>query len=372
MTGNAGLHSGKLHFRISKSKRVDVQKALLKNFFACGWAKISTVIFRLIGTYPSSFLGIEDYGRWLVLYALPSWLSVANLRRSVAANDMSMAIGKGDANSARTMFSSTFRVVCYIFVGGILLFFPLIFLFHWERFLQLPSARHQEITGVLIWFTLSTLLSFFGDIFQARFRAARKAHSYMLLYSFRPWLELIFMLIVLQFTTRLDYLASSVFFSTIIFLISVQWLSLKAMPSLTYSRHWVEKGLLKHLFRKGIAFQAFPLGNALIYQGNILVIQMILGPAAVAVFGSARTLVRSINQMLELISQVMWPELSILFRAGHFAKAARLHRIGVLVSVVPPYFRSAFIIVREKVHLVDGRFHFITTRLLLLFFANSL
>jgi len=37
--------------------------------------------------------------------------------------------------------------------------------------------------------------------------------------------------------------------------------------------------------------------------------------------------------MLELVNQVMWPELSILFGTGDMQKAARLHRMGVVLSI---------------------------------------
>jgi O-antigen/teichoic acid export membrane protein len=320
--------------------QIELKKALFKNFLASGWGKISTIVLKLVQVpLLLLFLGAEDYGRWLVLYTLPSWLSLANLGfGSVAGNDISIAIGKGEHRTASMIYSTTFQVITYLLVGGLLLLFPLAAFFNWEQFLQLPATRHNEIMGVLIWFTLSTLLSFFGELFQARFRAARKAHIYIYLCSFRPLLELVAMIVVLQFTTRLDFLALAIFCSTIIFIAAAQWLSYRAMPALSYHRADVQKDQLRGLFRKGMAFQAFPLGNALIFQGNILVVQMVLGPVAVAVFGSIRTLVRSINQMLELINQVMWPELSILFGTGELHKAARLHRIGVAVSITIALF----------------------------------
>lgn len=112
---------------------MEVQKALLNNLFAGGWAKVSTVIFRLVQVpILLSFLGIEDYGRWLVLYALPSWLSLANLGfGSVASNDISMAVGKGDIARARTVLSSTLRLVNYLFAGGALVLIPLAIFVHW-------------------------------------------------------------------------------------------------------------------------------------------------------------------------------------------------------------------------------------------------
>src|SRR5258705_6447697 len=113
---------------------MELRKALFKNFLAGSWGKISTVIFRLVQVpVLLSFLGIEDYGRWLVLYTLPSWLSLANLGfGSVAANDISIAIGKGDIRTASMIFSSTFRVVTYILAGGLIFILPPAIFFHWE------------------------------------------------------------------------------------------------------------------------------------------------------------------------------------------------------------------------------------------------
>jgi O-antigen/teichoic acid export membrane protein len=350
---------------------VELKKALFKNFLAGGWGKISSVLFRLVQIpILLSFLGIEDYGRWLVLYTLPSWLSLANLGfGSVAANDISIATGQGDMVKARMIFSSTLRVVTYIVAGGCILMLPAAIFLDWEKFLQLPADRHNEIMWVLIWFTLSTLLSFFGEIFQARFRAARQAHVFILISSFRPWVELLIMIIILQFTTRFDHLALSLLISTILFIVAVQWMSYRAMPQLSYSSSLVQKNQFRNLFRKGLAFQAFPLGNALIYQGNIIIVQLILGPVAVAIFGSVRTLVRSINQMLELINQVMWPELSILFGTGDLHKAARLHRLGVVLSIgIAFIFVLALGVFGEKLFAVWTGGAFVLSKTLLLLF----
>ena len=92
------------------------------------------------------------------------------------------------------------------------------------------------------------------------------------------------------------------------------------------------------LFQKGIAFQAFPLGNAILFQGNLLVVQYILGSTAVVLFATARTLVRSINQIFELANQVIWPELSHMLGLGDLTQAARLHRFAVGVTLLVSIF----------------------------------
>jgi O-antigen/teichoic acid export membrane protein len=198
----------------------------------------------------------------------------------------------------------------------------------------------------MIWLCSSVFLSFTTDVLSGRFRAARKAHLSMLVDSFKPWLELLLMVIVLEFSTRFDYLGMSLFMSMMAYLIINTWLSSLSMPSLRFSIKDIDVKLFGFLFRKGAAFQAFPLGNALLFQGNLLVIQTILGPVAVALFATARTLVRSINQFMEMINSIVWPELSILIGSNDLVKAARLHRIAVgctfIISIVCVFILSIF------------------------------
>ncbi len=317
-----------------------LKAALIRNSLASGWGKISTVLFRLVQIpVLLAFLGVEDYGRWLVLYSFPSWIQLANLGfGSVASNEMSMAAAAGNIDKAKTVYSTTLALVTAIFVTGFVLISAIVPFLPSESLLKLPVDRHREITMVIIWFTISTLLTFYGEVYEARFRAARKAHMPVLLYSFRPWLELGAMVIVLQFSHRFDHLALAVLAVSLLFTFAMKALSYRAINEITFSRSFIRKEQFRPLFKKGLSFQAFPLGNALIYQGNIMVVQIILGPVAVAVFGSVRTLVRSINQMLELINQVMWPELSLLFGVGDYKRIARLHRIGVSVSIAAACF----------------------------------
>ena len=306
------------------------------NFFAGSWGKISAIIIRLVQVpLLLSVLGVDDFGRWLVLSSIPAWLTLANIGfGSVASNEMSMAVAGGDVARAKNIFSTTLALVFVIACVGSFIVISIAPFINWEDFLKVPSSHHQELVLAVIWFALSIFLSFSAEAFGGRFRAARKAHTAVVLTSFRPWLELIGMVVVLQFSTRFDYLALSMLAATVIHLIVMNVFSRRAFPELSFSVASIRKEQFRLLFQKGIAFQAFPLGNALLFQGNLLIVQAILGPAAVALFGTARTLVRSVNQVMEMINQVIWPELSLLLGAEDYTKAARVHRMGVGLSLL--------------------------------------
>jgi len=212
-----------------------LKAALIRNSLASGWGKISTVLFRLIQVpVLLSFLGIEDYGRWLVLYSFPSWIQLANLGfGSVASNEMSMAAAAGNIGKARAVYSTTLALVIAIFIGGLLLVSGIVPFLPSEQLLKLPAARHSEITLVIIWFTISTLLTFFSEVYEARFRSARKAHMPVILYSFRPWFELLGMVIVLQFSHRFDNLALAVLGTSVLYTLAMKWLSYRSKKEIT-------------------------------------------------------------------------------------------------------------------------------------------
>lgn len=315
---------------------MSVKISLLRNAGAGVWGKLSVLFFQLVQVpLLLSALGVDDYGRWIVLYSLPSWLLLANMGLgSVASNEMSMAISAKDLPRAKSLFSTTFSMLMALTFGVLIIVASVSFFIPWEVFLKSNSDRHVEFSLAVIWLIFSVLISFLGELYGGRFRAAKKAHLAILLSSVKPWLDLSFMFVALQFNTRFDYIALGILGSTTLYLLTVQYLSWRSLPELKFSFKTIDKTQLKKLFQKGMAFQAFPLGNAILFQGTVLVVQAILGPASVALFGTARTLIRTVSQGMELINQTIWPELSHLFGAGDHEKVKRLHRSAVGIAIV--------------------------------------
>src|SRR5947207_887377 len=99
---------------------MQVKAALFRNAIAGGAGKISVLLFRLVQVpLLLTALGIPEFGRWLVISSLPSWLTLANLGfGTVAANEMSMAVAEGNLERANRVFSTTLALVGAIGVLG--------------------------------------------------------------------------------------------------------------------------------------------------------------------------------------------------------------------------------------------------------------
>jgi O-antigen/teichoic acid export membrane protein len=96
---------------------------------------------------------------------------------------------------------------------------------------------------------------------------------------------------------------------------------------------WIRYGIrharlitIKKLTAPAFGFMAFPLGYALNLQGLVLVIGATLGPVAVVSFSTLRTMSRLNSQLIGIIKNTLWPELSRAFGEGKISLARRLHR----------------------------------------------
>jgi O-antigen/teichoic acid export membrane protein len=315
---------------------MELQKNIFKNASAGIFNKVSNSLIRFLQVpLLIHFLGVEDFGRWTVLYTIPAWLTFTNFGfGSVGANEMSIYVSQGKIKDAQQVFSTIFVLIFGIFIIGLVLCILIIPIINWEDFLKSDLIRHNEFSNGVLWLCLSVFVSFFNEAFLGIYRAAHKAHLAILLSSILPWLNLLGFYISLNFSRHFDFLAFSLFLSNLIFVIFYGSLGIRIMPHVSFAFSCIDISKLKYLYRKGIAFQAFPLGNALVIQGNVLIIQFLLGPVFVAMYSTAKTLVNTVKQFIDIINQASWPELSHLIGARDFKQSALIHRNGLALSII--------------------------------------
>ena len=107
---------------------------------------------------------------------------------------------------------------------------------------------------------------------------------------------------------------------------AIAFLSVRAVATpciallLTRRQKWIRFGLshasltqLHYLMKPAIANIAVPVANALNIQGLVLLVGAVLGPSAVVVFSTLRTLTRSTAQAVLAVSHATEPELAAAF-----------------------------------------------------------
>jgi len=314
-----------------------IRPAVARNLLSQIWTRgISNIGVRLLQVpLLLSALGQEDYGRWLVLSIIPAWLTLLNMGTgTVAGNAMVMEVASGDLKAARKTYADAMSLTLRI--GALILPVMTLLLFLSPPHLLpgMPPDRAAEASTGLLLLCLSVLMTFVSDIHATRLRAAGKAHVAAYLLGGQLWIELCFILVTLYIAPRFDLLGASNFLSTAIYALVTLFISRRALPDIRFTPALSDRFGRWSMLRKGAIFQSFPLGHAILLQGQILVVHQTLGAASVAVFSTARTLVRLISQGLEMVNHSIWPEMSRLFGAGDLKGAARLHRTSVMTALV--------------------------------------
>jgi len=103
---------------------------------------------------------------------------------------------------------------------------------------------------------------------------------------------------------------------------------------------WIKFGIrysrlrtIRRMIAPAFGFMALPLGYALNFQGLVIVIGATLGPVAVVSFSTLRTFTRLNTQLIGVVKNALWPELSRAFGAGQIALARQLHRHACQVAL---------------------------------------
>lgn len=308
---------------------------LAKNILAAGWSRGSGAIIRLLQVpLLLHALGAEDYGRWLLLTSIPAWLSLTNVGLgSVTSNALSAAVARGEFRQATRLYSTTAAALLAIAGFGITICALAIPHLPWTLLLKTSTDAGDDIRVAALVLACSTFLSFFEELFGGRIRAARRAHQSMLLSSTRPWAELGAICLVLTVSHSFRDLALAQLTATTLYL-SVYWaFSRSAMPAIRFNRAAVNYMTFKEMAPAAAAFQALPLSNALVFQGSLMAVQAALGPTAVAIFATIRTVIRTVSQIIEAMNQAVWPELSHSIAAQDQPRSRYLHRLAVNSSV---------------------------------------
>ena len=92
----------------------------------------------------------------------------------------------------------------------------------------------------------------------------------------------------------------------------------------------------------------FSLGNAIVLQGYILLINLTLGSTAVVLYSTTRTMVNIIKTGLGLINSSIWPELTLAYGSKNYDGMKQLHRYAVGIGFYLALFSSIILILIGK------------------------
>jgi O-antigen/teichoic acid export membrane protein len=255
----------------------------------------------------------------------------------LAGNEMMMAMGRSNVAEANRVFQSAqlFMTIVCVLLGVLLTAVAL-----WGPLPDFITAD-QRIAMVALFYTV--LLSMFGGLSDAVFKATgRFGFGLMLNYVIRllEWAGNIAGLFLL------GNFAGVAIMGLLVRLVGTGvgiFIAQSGDHGLKWGTAYASKKEIRKMLGPALSFMAFPLANALSFQGMTLLVGALMGPASVAIFSTYRTIARIAVQVTGIFSISLWPEFGRLFGQGGSRALESLYRHSALLGAVQALGLSALL-----------------------------
>lgn len=329
------------------SNKSSLKYRLIKGIGANAYGQAITVLIQLASL--PLFLSrwdLSTYGIWLTISAIPSYLSMADVGMvTVSGNRMTMMMGANDAAGANRVFQST---QLFVLSSCLLVAFVTLPMVLFDPFVMLSS---QDGRVALVALIIGVLLSMAGGLSSAVFKATHRYALGTALDTTSRLLEWLGGIAGLLLYGSFSSVALGMLLVRVIALLGISNLSTKGQQHLSWGLSAATNNELHLMIKPSLGFMLFPIGNAFSFQGFTLLTAHLLGPAAVAIFNTYRTVARIAVQVTSIISHALWPEFSRLYGAGSFERlkaiflrTAIFGSIGAITLSIMSYALSPFLL----------------------------
>ncbi len=272
-----------------------------------------------------SFWGMNLYGVWLIVSAIPAYLMMVDGGfTNVTGREMIMRVSAGDRSSALVLFQSTWVLLLVlsaltgILVGLTVPFIP------FDTWFNLHGIDNSGLRIAIIVLVFYVLVGFQTGLLYGAYSCEGQYAKGIVFSALTMLLEFGGLAIAVVagggiVEAAFGYLTGR-FVGWVVFLIGLK----KVAPWLRHGTANASRREMSRLLKPSLTSMFFPLGNALNIQGMRIIVGMFLGPAAVVIFTTIRTLCRIVIQPVTIMTRLIEPELAMAFGAGHHEQLRRI------------------------------------------------
>lgn len=316
------------------------KRRILQGIGANGFGQAVTLLIQ-VASIPIliNAWGLELYGEWITLSAIPAYLVLSDIGlTSIAGNSLALIAEEDNIKEMRVIFQSTWLMVSAL---SLLIFFPvaaLVIIADLGSVFGLIQINGDALTVTLILLFLHVVLSMQTGILQLPFRALKKNPIAVSAVNTIRLLEWVAATVLVLTGGGVIQVAIAFVMVRMLGNIALWFMVRKTKSPLQYGVQFASVSSIRKLLRPSIASMCFPLGLSFTMQGFILLVGAMVGSVGVATFSIYRTFTRVPIQLATAINQAVWPELSYAFGARDYGKSKRLvkkmQQFGAIISVL--------------------------------------
>lgn len=313
----------------------DIARRILRLFSAQAFSQITTIALQL-GLVPIllSRWGVERYGIWLVLSAVPTYLIFSDLGFTmVAKTRMMMDVNAGNRQAATRVFHSVFSLLNVVAPIVLCIIAIALFGFGLPRLEAGGPVSTEEARLALALLLVNVIAFQYFMLIGAGVRCENRAATELIFASCARLAEGAGVVIAAMASQNVVLAAAATLAARIVFLIAMYiWMRRSASwLALGYAHaSWHE---VRRLLKPASGFMVIPIAQALLLQGPIIVLGAVLGPVAVVTYSTSRTVTRVGTAMTNMFVGAVGAEYSGMFGRKDFAKLRRLFKLSLMLNL---------------------------------------
>jgi O-antigen/teichoic acid export membrane protein len=298
--------------------------------------------------------GAERYGVWLLLSAIPTYLTLSDFGFTfIAKNEMVMQVAAGARDEARRTFQSIFALLCVAGPGLLVLTLVAIWTLDVSRLLSLGRLPAMEARIVLSLLLTNIVLYQGSLLISAGIRCENRAASESSWAATARVCEGAAIALVALAGGSLVLVATATLLNRLAFNVASYLWMRRHTPWLALGIAYADRAEIRRLLHPALGYMLMPVSQALLIQGPVLVLGALAGPLQVVVFSTSRTLARVGTAATNMLNNSVVTEYSARAGVGDgpgFARIFRLH-LGVSVAAIALYSGTILLLDMPLMHV---------------------
>lgn len=313
--------------------RLSMRSQFVTSVAAQGFSHAVTIASQLlIVPLLLSIWGADRYGAWLIISALPTYLSMADLGfAQISANDMTMRMARGDAdgavvvNQTAWLMNGSVALLVVVVMVGLVNVVPIAEIFS-------ITAVSDDVNIATFFLALVTVNAILFGVVGGAMRAVGLVSLMVAANAITRLLT--FLLLVGGAVGGLGFVgcAIAMYVGSTLNVLLFSALFYRGHRQFLPSTRRADPVLLRKMIAPSLSYMSYTLSNALNIQGVNLLTGYMLGPAAVVIVSTIRTLTRLGRTAASVINYAMEPIFAHFYGQGDKSRQKTAYR-QLLVSM---------------------------------------
>lgn len=296
-----------------------MKKNIVGSLFLKG---ISIIVQLMLVPLTLGYVSSELYGIWLTLSSVILWLNFFDIGFTLGLkNKLGEAIALSQWERGKTLVSTTYFMMCIIFVPLFVVLVLLVPLIDWASFLNVNSSYNASIQRAMYILSACFCLQMIVNVLTAVVSAYQKVALSSVFYVGGNLLSLITIFILTKCCPpSLEALALAVsvmpiIVTTISSIILFSGKFKKVAPSVRY----IDKAYIKDLFSLGVKFFIIQIQVVIMTQSANFLISNLSGPNDVTAYNIAQKYTSVALMLFNIILSPLWPAFTDAYTRKDFA-----------------------------------------------------